>query len=266
MEENSKNVSHAITKITAEKPINFDKVADIYDYYVNVLFDVPFFMNETKHTNTPVLELMCGTGRVSIPLLEAGRELVCIDYSQGMLDKFIEKTTDKSYKLTILNANVSELSLNRKFDTIIIPFHAFQEIIVKEMQIAALKAIYNHLSDSGIFICTLKNPKMQLPSFDGSTRIMGKYKMDDNKDLIMSHCNIYQDGIVTGYQFYEIFDQENRLTEKRYLEINFKPIEFDEFQNMLNEVGFIIDKVYGSYDYADFVPEKSSFMIFRLTK
>ena len=248
------------------KSINFDKVADIYDYYVNVLFDVPFFMNETKHTDTPILELMCGTGRVSIPLLEAGRELVCIDYSQGMLDKFIEKTTDKAYKLTIQNADVCKLSLNQKFDTIILPFHSFQEIVLKETQIAALKAIYNHLSDNGVFVCTLKNPKIQLQSADGSTRIMGKYKMSDNKDLIMSYCNVYQNGIVTGHQFYEIFDQENRLTEKRYLEINFRPIIFDEFQDMLNEVGFRIDRVFGSYDYADFDPEKSLFMLFRLKK
>ena len=248
------------------KTINFDRVADIYDYYVNVLFDVPFFMNETKHTNTPILELMCGTGRVSIPLLEAGRELVCVDYSQGMLDKFKEKTTDKAYKLTMLNADISKLSLNQKFDTIILPFHSFQEILIKETQVAALKAIYNHLSDSGIFICTLKNPKIQLQNADGSTRIMGKYKMNDNKELIMSYCFIYQNEIVTGYQFYEIFDQENRLTEKRYLEINFKPISFDEFHEMLNEVGFVINNVYGSYDYADFDTEESSFMIFRLRK
>ncbi len=55
-----------------EKPIDFDKVADIYDFYVNVNFDVPFFLQETENTDKPVLELMCGTGRVFVPLPEAG--------------------------------------------------------------------------------------------------------------------------------------------------------------------------------------------------
>ena len=31
--------------------INFDKVADIYDFYVNVDFDVPFFKKETESYN-----------------------------------------------------------------------------------------------------------------------------------------------------------------------------------------------------------------------
>ena len=43
--------------------INFDLVADIYDYYVNVDFDIPFYLNETKDFNEEILELMCGTGR-----------------------------------------------------------------------------------------------------------------------------------------------------------------------------------------------------------
>ena len=248
------------------EPINFDKVADIYDYYVNVLFDVPFFMNETKHTDKPILELMCGTGRISIPLLEAGRELVCVDYSQGMLDKFSEKTTDKAYKLTMLNADVSSLSLNRKFDTIILPFHSLQEIITNEKQISALRAIYNHLSDDGVFICTLQNPKVRLQNADGLIRTMGKYETSDNKDLIISYSNFYQNGLVTGFQYYEIYDKENRLTEKRHLEINFRPITIEDFKNMLGEAGFKIAEIFGNYDYSKFDAEKSSFMLFRLIK
>ena len=248
------------------EPINFNKVADIYDYYVNVLFDIPFFMNETKHTNKPILELMCGTGRVSIPLLEAGRELVCVDYSQGMLDKFAEKTTDKAYKLTILNADVSNLSLNKKFETIILPFHSLQEIITKEKQVAALKAVYNHLSDNGVFICTLQNPKVRLQNADGLIRTMGKYKTNDNKDLIISYSNFYQNELVTGFQYYETYDKENRLTEKRYLEINFRPIAIEDFKNMLEMTGFKIAEIYGDYDYSKFDTEKSAFMLFRLTK
>jgi ubiquinone/menaquinone biosynthesis C-methylase UbiE len=55
--------------------INFDKVADIYDYYVNVDFDIPFFLKETEQQKGEILELMCGTGRISIQLLKAGRKI-----------------------------------------------------------------------------------------------------------------------------------------------------------------------------------------------
>ena len=51
---------------------NYDYIADLYDIYVPVTFDIDFFVKETKRSSGEVLELMSGTGRVSIPLLEAG--------------------------------------------------------------------------------------------------------------------------------------------------------------------------------------------------
>jgi hypothetical protein len=62
------------------KPINFDKVADIYDF-IELDFDIPFFLKETDEFEGEMLELMCGTGRVSIPLLDSGKKMSCVDYS-----------------------------------------------------------------------------------------------------------------------------------------------------------------------------------------
>ena len=60
---------------------NYDLVSDLYDIYIPVTFDIDFFIQETKNTPGEVLELMSGTGRVSIPLLEAGVKLTCVDLS-----------------------------------------------------------------------------------------------------------------------------------------------------------------------------------------
>ena len=70
-----------------EKNIDFGHVADIYDSYTNVDFDVDFFKMLCKGRKN-ILELMCGTGRVSIPLLDEGFPLTCVDYSEEMLEIF----------------------------------------------------------------------------------------------------------------------------------------------------------------------------------
>jgi hypothetical protein len=54
-------------------------VAELYDTYVNIAFDVPFLLNKTKEVLGEVLELRSGTGRVSIPLVEAGVPLTCVE-------------------------------------------------------------------------------------------------------------------------------------------------------------------------------------------
>lgn len=251
-----------------KQPINFDYVADIYDFYVNTDFDVKFFMNETKDVKGEILKLMCGTGRVSIPLLKAGRKMVCVDYSAEMLDVFRKKIAGMNYNVELINMDVTELNLNRKFNFIFLPFHSLSEIISKELQIKALVKISEHLNKDGVFICTLQNPVIRLKFADGTLRVLGKFDITDNRNMIISYMNRYDENtkLVSGFQFYEIFDANNKLIEKRFLEINFKPIFYEEFLEMTNDTDIEIINIYGDYEYSDFDENKSGFMIFKLGK
>jgi hypothetical protein len=74
-----------------DAPIDYGRVADVYDLYVTSDLDVGFYVAEAGKVKGKVLELMCGTGRVSIPLLEAGVDLTCVDASEGMLARLKEK-------------------------------------------------------------------------------------------------------------------------------------------------------------------------------
>ena len=53
--------------------------------------DVGFYVEEAT-------KLMCGTGRVSVPLLEAGVDLTCVDASERMLARALKRgcTRDSS--------------------------------------------------------------------------------------------------------------------------------------------------------------------------
>ena len=56
--------------------IDYDSVAEIYDLYVTVDYDIPFFLSEAANAKGPVLELTAGTGRLSLPLARVGRNSV----------------------------------------------------------------------------------------------------------------------------------------------------------------------------------------------
>lgn len=248
--------------------INFDKVADIYDFYVNLNFDVPFFLKETEGYKGEILELMCGTGRVSIPLLDSGRILTCVDYSKGMLNAFEKKIKGRNYHVNLVHADVTNMALGKKYGMILLPFHSITEILSTEMQTKALHRISSHLEKSGIFILTLQNPIKRLKSADGVQRVMGKFPAGGEKQLVISYMNQYNetDGIVSGYQFYEIFDSSNTLIEKRFLEINFKPLKDSEIREIIKTSELEILDVYGDYSYASFSESESDFMIYRISK
>lgn len=251
-----------------EQSIRFDKVADIYDLYVNADFDIPFFINETRECHEEILELMCGTGRVSIPLLNSGRKLTCVDYSGEMLRVFKKKIQNKKYKVDLVEADITKLELGKKFCMVLAPFHSFAEIASLEMQTKALKVVSSHLCKNGIFILTLQNPKIRLKSADGISKKYGEFPMGGNKRMVVSYVNELKgpDQFISGYQTYELYNEANILEEKRVLEIRFRLTTDPELRSMLRGTGLAIVEKYGDYSYNTFDEESSNYMIYKMIK
>ena len=251
-----------------QKSIDFDIVSDLYDYYVNTGLDIPFFMKVTEKIEGEILELMCGTGRVSLPLVRAGRELTCVDYCHDMLIRFKEKAWNENLSVEIFQQDVAMLNLNKKFKMAIIPFHSFGELADREKQNKTLEHIYEHLEDSGKLVVTLQNPKIRTKSADGFLRFIPPVKIDDGKTLIVSYINNYNQatGIVDGIQFYEIYDVNNILLEKRFLNIKFLLLQQEEFEMMAESKGFKKEAIYGDYEFSDFHDELSPYMLYILER
>jgi len=230
-----------------EKNIDFGHVADIYDYYTKVDFDIDFFKTLCKgHKN--ILELMCGTGRVSIPLIDEGIPLTGVDNAEEMPDSF-RKKINGSKNVKIVCQDICELSLEEQFDLIIIPSNSISEIIDREKRRQAFRRINEHLTPDGIFFCTLYNPDYRIQQADGNIRHLGKYDLDDNKTLVVTYYNVYSPewSVISGSQFYEIY-KNNRLTEKRCLDIHFSIITKEEICEMARGEGFSLKAIYGDYE------------------
>ncbi len=61
--------------------------AAFYDYHsTGQEGDVEFYVAEAQAAGSTVLELGCGTGRISIPIAQAGVPVVGLDRAPAMLD------------------------------------------------------------------------------------------------------------------------------------------------------------------------------------
>ena len=141
--------------------MDYSKVADLYDVYVQTDIDVPFFIEEARGCRR-VLELTSGSGRLSLPLLEAGVSLSCLDSSPEMLAALRKKCAARGFAPPVYTEDMTAFALPERFDLILIPFNAFAEITTPEAQRQALQAIHRHLEPGGRFICTLHNPPAPL--------------------------------------------------------------------------------------------------------
>lgn len=248
------------------EPIQFDRVADLYDSYVGVDFDIPFWLQEAGSVRGKVLELACGTGRVSIPLLSAGVDLTCVDYSSGMLDQFRRKLSASRLSCPTYCQDMAELTLPDRFDLIFIPFHSFSEILDKRKQREALLSIRSHLTPRGTFICTLQNPALRTASMDGSSRLVGEFPMQNGDVLLVKSILRFDPAtqVASGEQIYERRSRDKQLTDQRRLDINFYLFSRSEFESLFSEVGFEAEACFGDYDRRSFEQEASPSMIWRL--
>lgn len=230
------------------KNIDFSYVADLYDYYANADFDINFYKELCKGRKN-ILELMCGTGRISIPLIKEGYSLTCVDYSEEMLNVFRSKINEPE-KVKIVCQDVCELNLEEQYDLIIIPSNSISEILDKEKRRQALKKIYHHLRPNGIFFCSLYNPEYRIKMADGAMKYLGKYNLENDQTMVVTYYNVYfsEARIITGTQFYEIYDSNNQLAEKRCLDIHFSIITKEEMCKMAKSVGFTLKAMYGDYE------------------
>jgi SAM-dependent methyltransferase len=247
--------------------LDYAQIAHLYDAYVKTEFDASFFLQETRGC-ARVLEVMCGTGRVSIPLLQAGVPLTCVDNSRPMLSLLHEKFAALGLSASVHEMDVRALRLQRQFDRIIIPFNAFAELVRPEDQRQALARIYDHLEEDGRFICTLHNPTVRLRDVDGRLHPRGEHPLPDGGVLFLSTIERYDEAshLVIGTQFYQVRNAQGVIQRDLSLDVRFYLHDRHGFEVLFRSAGFASAALYGDYARSAFEPQQSPFMIWILTK
>ena len=109
---------------------SFDRVADIYDETrrmpPNVLAGImDNVRSEVDPTGGPLVELGIGTGRIAVPLAEAGFSVVGVDVSEKMLSRLRENVEGKAFARLNESASAGSYSIHAvRGDVTALPFVA----------------------------------------------------------------------------------------------------------------------------------------------
>ncbi len=133
--------------------------------------DVPYWL-ETLAYYQPrrVLELACGTGRLTLLLAAAGAqaipgfEIVGLDSSPALLaqagDKLAQVADLPPGTVTLVEGAMERFALAGEFDLIILGFNAFAYLHTVAAQTACLQAVRRHLAPGGHFALDLLVPQL----------------------------------------------------------------------------------------------------------
>jgi SAM-dependent methyltransferase len=133
--------------------------ADLYDAIVPPGPCEAFYLAEARRAGGAVLELGCGTGRLTLPLAREGLEVVGLDASARMLAAALRKAEGEGLAPTLLLGDMRDFDLGRRFALVIIPCNALAHLTATEEVLSCLAAIRRHLVPGGMLAFDVVLPK-----------------------------------------------------------------------------------------------------------
>lgn len=137
------------------------EAAAYYDLNPNVPDDIPFYLRRIPSPEAAVLELGCGTGRVTLPLARHCRYIHGIDLSPAMIAICRDKLEAARIPRTSAQVEVGDITcfdLGRTFDLIIAPFRVLQNLESDANVQGLLRCVRQHLARGGTCILNTFNP------------------------------------------------------------------------------------------------------------
>jgi len=240
-----------------ESAIYYDHVATGVDG------DVAFYVEEARSAGSPVLELGCGTGRILIPIAEAGVEVVGLDAARDMLaiahQKLDRQTPDVRKRVQLVEGDMRHFAMDRRFSLVTIPYRAFLHNLTVEDQLQTLRRVREHLSDNGRLVFNVFDPKAQ-------NLAAGKWWMPAHRRRQFAHPRTgnwvtikeeftydLEEQIVEGaFVFDEIDTATGQIVETIRSPLTLRYVFRYEMEHLLALCGFQIDALFGDFKRGPF--------------
>jgi SAM-dependent methyltransferase len=242
-------------------------IADYYDESPIVrgrLGDVAFYRDAAQEFGDPVLELGCGTGRITLALAEAGHRVTGLDISERMLQRCHQKRagllTAARERMHLVEGDMARFDLGEKFSLVIIPFRPMQHLLEIDAQISCLQSVRRHLAEHGrrggerrgrliLDVFQTDAERMHDPAYQ-QEGLVSEYSTPDGRRVrIMERVTAFhraeqRNDVEMIFYVTDARGKEERLVFAWTLRYFFRY----EVEHLLARCGFRVSAVYGDFD------------------
>ncbi|WP_299335043.1 class I SAM-dependent methyltransferase [uncultured Psychroserpens sp.] len=221
--------------------------ADIYDGMNTNMNDLQFYKRWLpKNKDSHILELCCGTGRLTLPIAKDGYNITGVDYTSSMLNQAKTRASEEGLDIEFIEADMRTLDVSEKFDLIFIPFNSIHHLYKNEDLFSTFNVVKNHLKKEGIFILDCFNPNMQfIVKGEKEQKEIANYTTNDGRHILIKEI-----------MRYEAKTQINRVEWHYYINGKFNSIQNldmrlffpQELDSYLKWNGFKIIHKFGNFE------------------
>jgi ubiquinone/menaquinone biosynthesis C-methylase UbiE len=236
--------------VTREGWQGWDEYAPFYDWENAQTLgrrDVPFWCRAALKAKGRVLELGCGTGRVTKPLARAGVDIVGIDRSASMLVRAITKSPTHPFtkSLRLVRGDIRALPFAaRSFSMVLAPYGILQSLTKPRDLAATLASVARIVERGGTFGIDLVPDVPKWREYTNNVQLRGR---SGGADLTLVE-SVRQDRrrrLTTFEQRY--VERRNGRTHDHCFELVFRTLSVPEMSRQLERAGFRVEAVLGDY-------------------
>lgn len=229
---------------------NLEEYSDPMEYdceYGKPEPECSFYSQIAKRVGDPILEIACGTGRITIPLALQGFKVTGIDVCEGMIKRGIEKTTKIPIEFKVSDCRTFEL--DQRFQMVFMTGNSFQALLTRVDQEMLLQSVRKHLSSNGIFAFDTRFPSLaELSKTSTEEEYWHTYINSKGLSVSVSGCHIYDP--INQIAEYTTFRRwlENDQPKMRKTKISIRYTFPLEMEALLYYNGFKIEQRFGNWD------------------
>jgi SAM-dependent methyltransferase len=216
-----------------------------YDLEDQANTGVAFYTALAQETGGPVLELACGTGRVSIPIARLGFSVTGLDLMPGMLGRARSKSAGLPTRW--VEGDARTFDLGEQFRLIFLTGNAFQAFLTRGDQEALLARVRAHVHEAGLFAFETRNPRWRIRVLpDQAAR--PTYTVSRGREVRVSRTQVY-DPVAqvvhwTTYRRWREGDHEHNRVTRIAVRYTFP----QELATLLHYNGLSIIRQYGDWN------------------
>jgi ubiquinone/menaquinone biosynthesis C-methylase UbiE len=210
--------------------------------------DVPFWRRLALASTGRVLELGCGTGRVTFPLAREGVSIVGIDRSAEMLDRANRRVrrSRRPLPIQLVRGDIRHLPFRRQsFPLVIAPYGILQSLLREKDLAATLDRVTEVLEPGGTFGLELV---ADLPSWKEYSRRVSLRGRRANGARVTLIESVRQDRARRLTLFEQEFvERAGRSVRRRYFTLSFRSLTVRQMTRRLENAGLAVTALLGDY-------------------
>jgi SAM-dependent methyltransferase len=226
----------------------YDALADLYDLEYTHDYDVPFWLALAKREDGPIVEWGAGTGRLAVPLADAGHDVTAVEFSERM----VERGREKSEAVEWVHGDMRSVNLERRYKLAVCAFNSFLCLLSMEDALAFLRNAREHLEPGGLLgieVSAFSPEELVDPPGGPELRHDFTRELPDGRlDRFSLSRYDAASQLLRMRLFYELQGASGELKDRRAHDLTIRVVGHGELELMLRLAGFEVEAVYGGFE------------------